>query len=213
MAATLSRRGRRWFARLLSLAVTLVVSLALVAAWARVVQTLLQPPDHKPPIGVVTSVVWGGRVFTTSAQLRAFFEARGLSYTRWAKAHPYAFTGERPPAATRKAAAPRTKPSTRPKPSARPKRAVAKTATTAVPTPHLARGGSGGGSGFRSIVATAVTVLLILAAVALALFATVAARFVPRLSRRIQFDAERRLTVFAAAVTILLGLFIAHFMS
>lgn len=211
MAATLSRRrGRRWLSRLLSVALTLVVGLALVAAWVRVVQTLLKAPEHKPPIGNVTSVVWDGRVFTTSAQLRAFFEARGLSYTRWAKAHPYAFTGEKPPAATRRAAA--TKPVVKPKPKAK-AAAAAKTVTTAVPAPRSTPASTGGGFDLRPILATAVTVLLILAAVALALFATVAARFVPRLSRRMRLDPERRLTVIAASLAILFGLFIAHFMS
>lgn len=211
MAATLSRRrGRRWLSRLLSLGLTLVVGLALVAAWVRVVQTLLKAPEHKPPIGNVTSVVWDGRVFTTSAQLRAFFEARGLSYTRWAKAHPYAFTGEKPPATTRKATASRTKPVVKPKPKPA---AAAKTVTTAAPAPRSTPASTGGGFDLRPILATAVTVLLVLAAVALALFATVAARFVPRFSRRLRLDPERRLTVVAASLAILFGLFIAHFMS
>jgi hypothetical protein len=94
MAATLTHglRGLRVLVvRFLLLTVTLVLVLALIAVWARVVQTLAKPADPRPPIGQPRSIVWQNRVFTTDGQLRRFLHVRGLSYSRWVSRHPAAF--------------------------------------------------------------------------------------------------------------------------
>lgn len=94
MAATLSHslRGLRIaVGRVLAITVALVLALALVAVWARVVHTLAKPGEPRPPIGQPRSIVWQNRVFTTDRQLRTFLHARGLSYSRWVSRHPAAF--------------------------------------------------------------------------------------------------------------------------
>jgi hypothetical protein len=77
--------------RLLTLTTMLVLTVALVAVWARVVQTLSKSADARPPIGQPRSIVWQNRVFTTDRQLQRFLAARGLSYSRWVSRHPSAF--------------------------------------------------------------------------------------------------------------------------
>ncbi len=59
--------------------------------WVRVVQTLTESSNGPKAIGQPGALVWDGRVFTTSAQLKAYLTSRGLSYSRWAARHPTAF--------------------------------------------------------------------------------------------------------------------------
>ena len=213
VAVTLSsRRGRRrLLTRLLTVSLTLVLGLALVVAWVRVVRTLLTPPDHTGLTGNVRSVVWNGRVFTTRAQLRSFLEARGLSYTRWAKAHPYAFTGRKPPAtARRRAAAEKTKHPDAAKPTVTGKTApVATAARSSVRAAH-------GGRLLPGLPGVATLVTVALAALALAAAALLfrsAGSLAPRASRALRVDAEARVTAFAAGLAILVGLAVARLFS
>jgi hypothetical protein len=198
----------------------LVLAVALIAVWARVVQTLVQPTEHDAPVGQVSGIVWGGRVFTTSEQLRVFLESRGLSYARWVKAHPYAFTGRTPattPATV--AAAERTR---RPATTGTVASTTASSATSSTNASVRAAPRVEGSLGTQRLV----TLLLITAALALALVATVAAPALLRLTRGLDLDPERRVVVFArgvyldperrlavlaAGLAILVGLVIAYF--
>jgi hypothetical protein len=83
-------------ARLLGLLLTLALALVLVLVWARVVSTLTEPTEARPPIGQPKAVVWQDRVFTTELGLRRFLRARGISYSRWISRHPSALAVLRP---------------------------------------------------------------------------------------------------------------------
>lgn len=190
--------------RLLTVSLTLVLGLALVVAWVRVVRTLRTPPAHTGLTGKVSSVVWDGRVFTTRTQLRSFLEARGVSYTRWAKAHPSAFTGRKPPAtAARTAAAQRAKPNhgKAAKPAAVGSSAQAAHGSRVLP-------GLPGGS---TLVTVAIAALALAAAV---LLFRSAGSLLPRAGRIVRrLDAEARVTAFAAGLAVLLGLAVARLFS
>jgi hypothetical protein len=72
-----------------------LVWVALVAAsmmvWLEVERTLRHPkPIQLAATTKPTAVAWGDRVFETRPQLKAWLEARGRSYTAWARRHPAA---------------------------------------------------------------------------------------------------------------------------
>jgi len=77
--------------RFVTITMTLVLLGTLVLVWAKVVSTLTENVEKKPPIGQPRAVVWQSRVFTTDTQLRRFLAAKGLSYSRWVARHPAAF--------------------------------------------------------------------------------------------------------------------------
>jgi hypothetical protein len=74
-----------------TLTVVLVLVGSLVLVWAKVVSTLTENIQPKPPIGQPRAVVWDDRVFTTTGQLSRYLHARGISYSRWVSRHPAAF--------------------------------------------------------------------------------------------------------------------------
>jgi len=78
-------------ARLVTLLMALVLVAALAVVWVKVVSTLTSNIEPRPPIGQPSAVVWQNRVFTTDGQLRRYFHAKGLSYSRWVSRHPAAF--------------------------------------------------------------------------------------------------------------------------
>jgi hypothetical protein len=77
--------------RLITFTMALVLLVALILVWAKVVSTLTANIEPKPPIGQPHAVVWQNRVFTTDGQLRRYMHAKGLSYSRWVSRHPAAF--------------------------------------------------------------------------------------------------------------------------
>ena len=91
MSVALARGVRIAISRLLTLTMALALADALVLVWARVVTTLTEKIEPKPPIGQPHAVVWQNRVFTTDGQLRRYMNAKGISYSRWVSRHPAAF--------------------------------------------------------------------------------------------------------------------------
>ena len=79
----LARLARIW----LSATVVLAIAGAALFVWLRTAQVL---SNGKPPAshGQPNSIVWANRVFTNSASLQAWLEARGISYPTWIRLHP-----------------------------------------------------------------------------------------------------------------------------
>ena len=90
----LERARRTWLNRALTVFVAVVLAAGLAVVWVRVVQTLTEPSNGPKAIGQPGALVWDGRVFTSSEQLKAYLTSRGLSYSRWAARHPTAFGAE-----------------------------------------------------------------------------------------------------------------------
>ena len=91
IAVTLKRARRRRLNRLFAACITIALAVGLVLVWIRVVQTLRAPSSAPQYVGQPGALVWDDRVFTSASQLKAYLEAHGLSYTRWAARHPTAF--------------------------------------------------------------------------------------------------------------------------
>ena len=91
MAVALAHGIRLAVLRFVTFATALVLVVALVLVWAKVISTLTSKIDPKPPIGQPQGVVWQNRVFTTDGQLRRYLHAKGISYSRWVSRHPAAF--------------------------------------------------------------------------------------------------------------------------
>jgi hypothetical protein len=177
-----------------------VLAAALVVVWVQVVKSLTPPSDQPKSIGQPEALVWDAHVFTTAAQLKAYLEARGLSYARWSARHPTAFGAPAPATArhtssTKKAAKPKAaKP--KPKSVGRPVAAPAVTATQA-----------------RSLTTKLVTIILVLGGVALAASALVPARIAPVVVQRLYGDSDRRMMALAAASARLVGVGVSFLFS
>jgi hypothetical protein len=67
-----------------------VLAVAVVTApWAVVARTLVNAkPVATSGASAARSIVWGGRVFSTKADLAAWLRSRGTSYDAWAARHP-----------------------------------------------------------------------------------------------------------------------------
>lgn len=91
MSVALAHGLRVAFNRFVTILMTIVLLGALVLVWAKVIGTLTEKIEKKPPIGQPRAVVWQNRVFTTEGQLRHYLNAKGLSYSRWVSRHPAAF--------------------------------------------------------------------------------------------------------------------------
>ena len=96
---------------------TVVLAAGLALVWVRVVQTLTAPSNAPKAVGQPGALVWDGRVFTSSAQLKAYLTSRGLSYSRWAARHPTAFGATAPTVTTHATTKRATTKTVKPKPS------------------------------------------------------------------------------------------------
>lgn len=188
------RRARRrvLLKRVVTICVTLVVAAGLAVVWVRVVQTLKAPSNAPKAVGQPGSLVWDGRVFESPRQLKAYLNAKGLSYSRWAARHPTAFGAAPPPA----------KHTTRSR-----KKAPSKPTTRRVAVP------AGSTTHSRSLISTALTTLLLLVGLAMAGSAVMPPRLAPVALQRFYAVPDRRMFVFAAATAILLGFGVSFYLT
>jgi hypothetical protein len=194
----------------LVLLVTLAMAAALVLVWIRVVQTLTQHVERQPPIGQPRSIVWNDRVFTTDRQLKRYLEGKGLSYTGWVSKHPAAFAviqHELPASAT---ATPAPKHASTPAKPARTTHATTTTAAPATAAPSkTASQPTVKSSGSRIATRTLVVAALVVLETLLVLVAFAPVQLVPPFFRGFYELPERRIGVFAVALTILFGLLLS----
>lgn len=85
--------------------------------WLHVARTLTEAKPVKVAGPPPSAIVWGDRVFSTSNQLRAWLDSRGMSYRGWAQRHPAAVRivdpGKAVPASRNSAVHPRVPPTRR----------------------------------------------------------------------------------------------------
>jgi hypothetical protein len=189
----------------------LILAAALVFVWARVVHTLTERIVPRPPIGEPQAIVWDTRVFTTDRQLKAFLDAKGISYAGWVSRHPAAFAlirHELPASAVgerrsirRSTAGRRAQHPVRHTARAhtRPRREASPPVVTSAPAPSTAFGGE------------VLTGAIVAIGIALGASAILPVAIAPRLLGRIYRIPERRLIAFAAAAALLVGVALASF--
>jgi hypothetical protein len=197
---------------LLLLVVTLALAAALVLVWVRVVRTLTEQIEPRPPIGQPRAVVWNDRVFTTDRQLKRYLETRGASYTTWVSKHPSAFAilqHQLPASATATRVPQRSAVKATPKPkTAKPVRTAAAHAPAA--PRRLADAPAGRGSGVRST--TLLAAALVGLETILIVLALLPSHLAPAGLRKFYVVPERRVGVLAAAIAILFGLLVSFYL-
>jgi hypothetical protein len=170
-------------------AVALAAGLAVV--WVRVVQTLTESSNRPKAIGQPGALVWDGRVFTSSTELKAYLTSRGLSYGRWAARHPTAF-GAQPPAITHTKTVKTAKPT--------------KAAEHRVASPSVRPAGTRSGSSMLLLV------MFLLGGIILGGSALLPARYAPDVVHRFYDQQDRRMVALAAAAAILIGFGVAFYL-
>ena len=195
-----SRRSRRRGARVLTRGLAFILIVALVGVWARVIQTMTAPPKPKASFGHVQAVVWDGRVFQTPAQLHAFFQARGISYSRWAAAHPGAFDFDKVQPRQKVIQTGRGAPAERPP-------------STRLRTDDHVAVSSAGPSQARSMTRTLVVLFMLLSSMAILVSALIPVRLAPEFVRRVYVQPDRRVAALAIGVSVLIGLLVSSYLS
>lgn len=226
-AAQFRKHASRTVARVVALVVTLMLAAALVLVWLRVVSTLTEQIEPRPPIGQPRAIVWNNRVFTADSQLKRYLEAKGASYTRWVSKHPSAFAvlqHQLPASAMSTRDSARTvvraksrerQRATRSRASALSRVAAPKSNASAAPrTPVLPRAvadsRSSGGSSVSSI--TMLVASLACLETLLLVLALLPRRLAPIPLQRFYVVPERRIGLFAAAMAILFGLLVSLYL-
>ena len=209
MATTaLSRSRRRRLSRLLTIAAALALVGGLAFVWVRVVQTLRQPAStaQSQALGQPGALVWDDRVFTTPAQLKAYLGPK--AWRRWSLRHPTAFGV--PAVSTPKTTA-KTAPKSTPKTTAK-KTPVKTTTTTVTETPVAVSPPARATTQSQSLLARALTLLLVLGGLALGASALVPYRVAPVALRRLYAQPDRRPIALAAATVMVLGFGVAFYL-
>ena len=190
-------RRRKLLNRVLTISASVVLAAGLAMVWVRVVQTLTAPSNAPRAIGQPGALVWDGRVFTTSSQLKTYLASKGLSYSRWAARHPAAFN-EPAPAAIRHTTSTKTVRST-PKPKPTPNHRVAAPLVIATHS--------------NPITSMVLTILLAVVGLLLGGSAVLPPRYAPVAVRRFYAVPDRRIAVLAAATAILLGFGVSFYLT
>jgi len=202
----LSRSRRRRLSRLLTTAAALALVAGLAFVWVRVVQTLREPATtgQSQALGQPGALVWDDRVFTTPAQLKAYLGPK--AFARWSARHPTAFGV---PAVSTPTTATKTATKTTPKTTPKPTPTKAK---TPVETPVAAASPAERATQSQSLLARALTLLLVLGGLALGASALVPYRIAPAALRRIYAEPDRRPIALAAATAMVLGVGVAFYL-
>jgi hypothetical protein len=193
----------------LTLCISVVVAAGLALVWVRVVQTLKAPSGAPQAIGQPGALIWDGRVFTSSGQLKAYLSSKGQSYSRWLARHPTAF-GETAPtvahhATTKKKPKP-TKTAAKPKPKP--------TTTAAKPvTHHVAAPATVSATKSKPLASMVLTILLLVGGLALGASAALPTRYTPVAVQQFYTTPDRRMVVLAAATAILLGFGVSFYLT
>jgi hypothetical protein len=197
----------------LTLCISVVVAAGLALVWVRVVQTLTAPSGAPKAVGQPGALMWDGRVFTSSGQLKAYLSSKGRSYSRWVARHPTAFGATAPTVAhhatTKKKPKP-TKTAAKPKPKPKPK----PTTTAAKPaTHHVAAPATVSASKSKPLTSMVLTILLLVGGLALGASAALPTRYTPVAVQQFYTTPDRRMVALAAATAILLGFGVSFYLT
>lgn len=198
---------------MLTLCATVAVAAGLALVWVRVVQTLTESSGPPRAVGQPGALVWDGRVFTSSGQLKAYLSSKGQSYSRWLARHPTAF-GATAPTVTHHATTkekPKPKPTkTAAKPKAKPKPAT----TAAKPVlPRVAAPATVDATKSTPLTSMVLTILLLVGGLALGASAAVPTRYTPVAVQHFYATPDRRMVALAAATAILLGFGVSFYLT
>ena len=180
---------------MLTVCATVVLAAGLAVVWVRVVKTLTESSSGPTTVGKPGALVWDGRVFTSSGQMKAFLTSKGLSYSRWAARHPTAFATPVPSAIKHTTT---TKATTK-KPSGPAKHRVA------APTVSSTKS--------RPLTSMVLTVFLLILGLILGASAALPPRYAPIALQDFYADPDRRMVAVAASAAILLGFAVSFYLT
>jgi len=196
----------------LTLCISVVVAAGLALVWVRVVQTLTAPSSAPKAVGQPGALMWDGRVFTSSGQLKAYLSSKGRSYSRWVARHPTAFGATAPTVAhhatTKKKPKP-TKTAAKPKPKPKPK----PTTTAKRVTHHVAAPATVSATKSKPLTSMVLTILLLVGGLALGASAALPTRYTPVAVQQFYTTPDRRMVALAAATAILLGFGVSFYLT
>jgi hypothetical protein len=196
----------------LTLCISVVVAAGLALVWVRVVQTLTAPSSAPKAVGQPGALMWDGRVFTSSGQLKAYLSSKGRSYSRWLARHPTAFGATAPTVAhhatTKKKPKP-TKAAAKPKPKPKPK----PTTTAKRVTHHVAAPATVSATKSKPLTSMVLTILLLVGGLALGASAALPTRYTPVAVQQFYTTPDRRMVALAAATAILLGFGVSFYLT
>jgi len=194
----------------LTLCISVVVAAGLALVWVRVVQTLTAPSGAPKAVGQPGALMWDGRVFTSSGQLKAYLSSKGRSYSRWVARHPTAFGATAPTVAhhatTKKKPKP-TKTAAKPKPKPKP------TTTAKRVTHHVAAPATVSATKSKPLTSMVLTILLLVGGLALGASAALPTRYTPVAVQQFYTTPDRRMVALAAATAILLGFGVSFYLT
>jgi hypothetical protein len=194
----------------LTLCISVVVAAGLALVWVRVVQTLTAPSSAPKAVGQPGALMWDGRVFTSSGQLKAYLSSKGRSYSRWVARHPTAFGATAPTVAhhatTKKKPKP-TKAAAKPKPKPKP------TTTAKRVTHHVAAPATVSATKSKPLTSMVLTILLLVGGLALGASAALPTRYTPVAVQQFYTTPDRRMVALAAATAILLGFGVSFYLT
>jgi len=192
----------------LTLCISVVVAAGLALVWVRVVQTLTAPSGAPKAVGQPGALMWDGRVFTSSGQLKAYLSSKGRSYSRWVARHPTAFGATAPTVAhhatTKKTPKP-TKAAAKPKPKP--------TTTAKRVTHHVAAPATVSATKSKPLTSMVLTILLLVGGLALGASAALPTRYTPVAVQQFYTTPDRRMVALAAATAILLGFGVSFYLT
>ena len=195
---------------MLTLCISVVVAAGLALVWVRVVQTLTAPSGAPKAVGQPGALMWDGRVFTSSGQLKAYLSSKGRSYSRWVARHPTAFGATAPTVAhhatTKKKPKP-TKTAAKPKPKPKP------TTTAKRVTHHVAAPATVSATKSKPLTSMVLTILLLVGGLALGASAALPTRYTPVAVQQFYTTPDRRMVALAAATAILLGFGVSFYLT
>ena len=193
---------------MLTLCISVVVAAGLALVWVRVVQTLTEPSGAPKTVGQPGALMWDGRVFTSSGQLKAYLSSKGRSYSRWVARHPTAFGATAPTVAhhatTKKNPKP-TKTAAKPKPKP--------TTTAKRVTHHVAAPATVSATKSKPLTSMVLTILLLVGGLALGASAALPTRYTPVAVQQFYTTPDRRMVALAAATAILLGFGVSFYLT
>lgn len=193
---------------MLTLCISVVVAAGLALVWVRVVQTLTEPSGAPKTVGQPGALMWDGRVFTSSGQLKAYLSSKGRSYSRWVARHPTAFGATAPTVAhhatTKKKPKP-TKTAAKPKPKP--------TTTAKRVTHHVAAPATVSATKSKPLTSMVLTILLLVGGLALGASAALPTRYTPVAVQQFYTTPDRRMVALAAATAILLGFGVSFYLT
>ena len=195
---------------MLTLCISVVVAAGLALVWVRVVQTLTAPSGAPKAVGQPGALMWDGRVFTSSGQLKTYLSSKGRSYSRWVARHPTAFGATAPTVAHHATTKKKPKPT---KTAAKPKPKPKATTTAKRVTHHVAAPATVSATKSKPLTSMVLTILLLVGGLALGASAALPTRYTPVAVQQFYTTPDRRMVALAAATAILLGFGVSFYLT